>query len=232
VHLLDAAAHLPAGTQLVLCAGAPDTPAIADEFRSRVADLADAPVDVVWIEQMLPRAQLLQVLSAADVFVCPSIYEPFGIVNLEAMACGLPVVASAVGGIPEVVVDDETGLLVPFEVGDDDLGSPADPEGFARAPRRGGRPNSSRTRRKPRRWATTGGCGSRSGSAGRPSLPRPPRSTSVSWPGDVRDRPTRQGRRISTSAATDTTMATIPVSRTRCGWTGDAPRRRSASRRR
>jgi alpha-maltose-1-phosphate synthase len=132
VHLLDAAAYLPAGTQLVLCAGAPDTPAIADEFRTRVAELADAAVDIVWIEQMLPREQLLQVLSAADVFVCPSIYEPFGIVNLEAMACGLPVVASAVGGIPEVVVDDETGLLVPFEVGDDELGSPADPEGFAR----------------------------------------------------------------------------------------------------
>jgi alpha-maltose-1-phosphate synthase len=132
VHLLDAAAHLPAGTQLVLCAGAPDTPAIADEFRGRVADLADAPVEVVWIEQMLPRDQLLQILSAADVFVCPSIYEPFGIVNLEAMACGLPVVASSVGGIPEVVVDDETGLLVSFEVGDDELGSPADPDGFAR----------------------------------------------------------------------------------------------------
>jgi alpha-maltose-1-phosphate synthase len=132
VHLLDAAAHLPAGTQLVLCAGAPDTPAIADEFRGRVAELADAPVEVVWIEQMLPRDQLLQILSAADVFVCPSIYEPFGIVNLEAMACGLPVVASSVGGIPEVVVDDETGLLVSFEVGDDELGSPADPDGFAR----------------------------------------------------------------------------------------------------
>jgi alpha-maltose-1-phosphate synthase len=132
VHLLDAAAHLPAGTQLVLCAGAPDTPAIAEEFRARVAELADAAVDVVWIEQMLPRDQLLQVLSASDVFVCPSIYEPFGIVNLEAMACHLPVVASAVGGIPEVVVDGETGWLVPFEPGGDDLGSPADPDRFAR----------------------------------------------------------------------------------------------------
>jgi alpha-maltose-1-phosphate synthase len=127
VHLLDAAAHLPAGSQLVLCAGAPDTPAIAAEFRARVAELQDGPVRVVWIEQMLPREELLQVLSAADVFVCPSIYEPFGIVNLEAMAVGLPVVATAVGGIPEVVVDGETGWLVPFEPGDDDLRGPVDP---------------------------------------------------------------------------------------------------------
>jgi starch synthase len=131
VHLLDAATHLPAGTQLVLCAGAPDTPQIAAEFRDRVHELARDGHRVRWIEAMLPRDELLQVLSAAHVFVCPSIYEPFGIVNLEAMAVGLPVVASAVGGIPEVVVDDETGLLVPFEVGDD-LGSPADPARFAR----------------------------------------------------------------------------------------------------
>jgi starch synthase len=130
-HLLDMAERLPASTQLVLCAGAPDTPQIAEEFRARVAALASAPVDVVWIEQMLPREQILEVLSHAAVFVCPSIYEPFGIVNLEAMACELPVVASAVGGIPEIVVPGETGWLVGFEPGDDELGSPADPAAFA-----------------------------------------------------------------------------------------------------
>jgi alpha-maltose-1-phosphate synthase len=132
VHLLDAAAHLPAGAQLVLCAGAPDTPAIAEEFRSRIAELDDAPVDIVWIERMLPRGQVVQLLSRARVFVCPSIYEPFGIVNLEAMGCGIPVVASAVGGIPEIVLPGETGWLVSFEPGDDGFGSPADPDGFAR----------------------------------------------------------------------------------------------------
>jgi starch synthase len=131
VHLLDMAERLAPGTQLVLCAGAPDTPQIAEEFRARVAELASAPVDVVWIEQMLPRTQLLEVLSHAAVFVCPSIYEPFGIVNLEAMACELPVVASAVGGIPEIVVPGETGWLVDFEPGGDELGSPADPAAFA-----------------------------------------------------------------------------------------------------
>ena len=131
VHLLDAAAHLPAGTQLVLCAGAPDTPEIAVDFRERVAALDRAPVDVVWIERMLPRGQIVQILSHARVFVCPSIYEPFGIVNLEAMACGTPVVASAVGGIPEIVTPGEHGWLVDLEPGIDGSGSPADSERFA-----------------------------------------------------------------------------------------------------
>jgi alpha-maltose-1-phosphate synthase len=132
VHLLDAAPHLPAGTQLVLCAGAPDTPEIAAEFRDRVAALAEAAVDVIWIEEMLPRDELVQILSHARVFVCPSVYEPFGIVNLEAMACGLPVVASRVGGIPEIVLPGETGWLVDLEPSGDALGTPADPDRFAR----------------------------------------------------------------------------------------------------
>lgn len=132
VHLLEAIHHLPADAQVVLAAGAPDTPAIAEEFRALVAELDAAGRRPVWIERMLPREDVVQLLSHAAVFVCPSIYEPFGIVNLEAMACGIPVVASAVGGIPEIVLPGETGVLVPFTPGDDDYGSPADPDRYAR----------------------------------------------------------------------------------------------------
>jgi starch synthase len=127
---LRACRELPPGVQLVLCAGAPDTPEILAEVEALVAELAAARDGVVWIREMLPRADVVALLSAATAFVCPSIYEPLGIVNLEAMACETAVVATATGGIPEVVVHGETGLLVPIEQAGDGTGAPLDPDRY------------------------------------------------------------------------------------------------------
>ena len=117
-HLVAAAHAIDPAAQIVLCAGAPDTPDIAAETERAVAELSEARSGVVWIQRMLKTTEVRQLLSAATVFVCPSVYEPLGIVNLEAMACGTAVVASDVGGIPEVVADGETGLLAHYDAGD------------------------------------------------------------------------------------------------------------------
>lgn len=113
-HALAAAELIHPDAQVVLCAGAPDTPEIGAEMRGRAAALAARRGGVVWIEEMLARDELCQILTAASVFICPSVYEPFGLTNLEAMACETAVVASAVGGIPEIVVEDVTGHLVAY----------------------------------------------------------------------------------------------------------------------
>jgi starch synthase len=128
--LLRAAKALPADVQLVLCAGAPDTKEIMAEVSGLVRDLQQERSGVVWIERILPRNELTALLTAADVFVCPSVYEPLGIVNLEAMACGTAVVGTATGGIPEVIVDGETGRLVPIDQATDGTGTPLDPDRF------------------------------------------------------------------------------------------------------
>jgi starch synthase len=129
-YLLRAAAELPADVQLVLCAGAPDTPQLLAEVEALIAELRGDRAGVVWITEIFPRTEVIALLSAATVFACPSVYEPLGIVNLEAMACELPVVATATGGIPEVVVDGETGWLVPIEQVADGSGAPVDPDRF------------------------------------------------------------------------------------------------------
>jgi starch synthase len=129
-HLLRAAELFDPDVQLVLCAGAPDTAEIAAEVEALAADLSAARTGVVWVQEMLPKHEVIQVLTHATVFVCPSVYEPMGIVNLEAMACETAVVATATGGIPEVVADGETGVLVPIEQVTDGSGTPVDPDRF------------------------------------------------------------------------------------------------------
>jgi len=129
-YLLRAAEQLPPEVQLILCAGAPDTPHIMAEVQELVRGLQATRDGVVWIEKLLPRNELSAILTAATTFVCPSVYEPLGIVNLEAMACGAAVVGTATGGIPEVVVDGVTGRLVPIEQVQDGTGTPVDPERF------------------------------------------------------------------------------------------------------
>jgi alpha-maltose-1-phosphate synthase len=130
-HLVEAIRYLPRDTQVVLCAGAPDTPEIAVEMRKKVEEARALNPNVVWIEKMVTKPEVIQLYSNASVFCCPSVYEPFGIINLEAMACRAPVVASATGGILEVVVDDVTGYLVPFDQ-DPVTTFPSNPDKFAR----------------------------------------------------------------------------------------------------
>jgi alpha-maltose-1-phosphate synthase len=132
VHLVRAIQHIDPGIGVVLCAGQPDTPEIGREMAEGVRAAQAERANVVWIGEMLAREEVRQLYTHAAVFCCPSVYEPFGIINLEAAACETPVVASAVGGIPEVVVDGETGLLVPVQLSAEDPMSPVDPDRFER----------------------------------------------------------------------------------------------------
>jgi glycosyltransferase involved in cell wall biosynthesis len=120
------------GFQIVLCAGAPDTPQIAEEMKRAVEQAKATRPDIIWIDEMVDKKTVIELYSHAAVFCCPSIYEPFGIINLEAMACETAVVASAVGGIKEVVVDGETGFLVPLEQMKESPFEPLYPEKFSR----------------------------------------------------------------------------------------------------
>jgi glycogen synthase len=132
IHLVNAIPYIDPALQVVLLAGAPDTKEIREEMARRVAEVSANRPGVIWIQDMLPRDEVIQFYSHAAVFCCPSVYEPFGIINLEAMACETPVVASAVGGIPEVVVPGETGLLVPLQLKPGTF-DPVNPDAFARA---------------------------------------------------------------------------------------------------
>lgn len=132
IHLVRALKDIRPGVQIVLCAGAPDTPEIGQEMEERVAEARlETSNPLIWVRQIVPKEDIIVLYTHASLFVCPSVYEPFGIINLEAMACGTPVVASAVGGIKEVVVPEKTGLLVPFDpIGPTEF-EPKDPAGFA-----------------------------------------------------------------------------------------------------
>ncbi|MBT8394106.1 MAG: glycogen synthase [Flavobacteriaceae bacterium] len=132
IHLVNAIKYIDPETQIVLCAGAPDTPEIAKEMEDSVSEVKKTRHNIIWIDEMLPKDEVIQLYSHADVFCCPSIYEPFGIINIEAMACKTAVVASAVGGIKEVVVDGETGILVPVEQQNVAPFEPTDPDKFAK----------------------------------------------------------------------------------------------------
>lgn len=132
IHLVNAIRHIDPAAQVVLLAGAPDTPEIAAEMEASVAEVKKTRDNVIWVEEMLDKPSVIQMYSHATVFCCPSIYEPFGIINLEAMACDTAVVASAVGGIKEVVVDGETGILVPVEQQSEAPFEPLDPDRFAK----------------------------------------------------------------------------------------------------
>jgi glycosyltransferase involved in cell wall biosynthesis len=133
LHLVNAVPSIQANVQIVLCAGAADTVKLEQEMSAAVAQAREkSSNEIIWIPKVVPKPDIISIYSAASLFVCPSIYEPFGIINLEAMACGTPVVASAVGGIPEIVVPEETGLLVPYEAAGSGSSEPKDPEQFSR----------------------------------------------------------------------------------------------------
>jgi glycosyltransferase involved in cell wall biosynthesis len=129
-QLIDAIPHLAPGVQVVLCAGTPDTQELAEECKTKIATLQATREGVIWVQEMMQHSELRVLYSHATVFVTPSLYEPFGIINLEAMSCGTPVVGSAVGGIPEIIVDGETGFLVPLKAKSETNFEPADPSAF------------------------------------------------------------------------------------------------------
>ena len=132
IHLVNAIKYIDKNTQIILCAGAPDTPEIAKEMEDSVNEVKKTRDNIIWIDKMVSKKEVIQLYSHADVFCCPSIYEPFGIINIEAMACETAVVASAVGGIKEVVVDGETGILVPLEQQKEAPFEPVNPDKFSR----------------------------------------------------------------------------------------------------